>query len=226
VNALAASLESHAKELVRESLEAMYRDPFWLDRFGERGRDFARADGLYHLTYLAAALSIGGTETLENYARWLQTVLTTRGMCTLHIEENFARLAEAIQARGLDEQGVAQRYLAAATEALRYRGPGKGLQAATSRLGAKAADGMSPDRLREATALASFLADAVALSVTTSFVGHVAWLRGHHGRTGAGPDLLLRMLERLAASVRELPELTGEERAAALQALSAATEGR
>ncbi|MFL5378695.1 MAG: hypothetical protein ACJ787_12340 [Myxococcales bacterium] len=226
MNALAARLEGHAQELVRESLEAMYGDPFWLDRFGERGRDFARADGLYHLTYLATALSIGGTGTLENYARWLQTVLTTRGMCTLHIEENFARLAEAIRARGLDEQGVAQHYLAAASAALRYRGSGKGLQAATSRLAAKAAEGMSPDRLREAMALSSFLADAVALSMTTSFVGHVAWLRAHHARTGAGADFVPRLLERLAGSVRELPELTGEERAAALQAISAAAASR
>ncbi|MFL5393708.1 MAG: hypothetical protein ACJ79G_12790, partial [Myxococcales bacterium] len=56
----------------------------------------------------------------------------------------------------------------------------------------------------------------------TSFVGHGAGLRAHHGRTGAGADLVPRMLERLAALVRELPELTGEERAAALQAISAA----
>src|ERR1043165_7247139 len=93
VNELAARLEAHAEELVRESLEAMYRDPFWLERFGERGRKFAREDRMYPLKYLPAALSIGATQTLEDYARWLQRVLTTRGMCTLHIEENFARLA-------------------------------------------------------------------------------------------------------------------------------------
>ena len=217
---LAARIRSAGPELARESLDAMYRDPFWLDRFGERGRAFALEDGLHHVAYLANAIWSGRTDSLESYARWLQSVLTARGMCTLHIEENFASLARAIRARNLDPEGVAARYLAAAREALRYRGRGKRLQEATLDFGRRAADGMPPERLREATALASFLADATALSETASLAGHVAWLRAYHSRTGVGREILPRMVDRLAAGVHALGGLPEEERAFAVTALS------
>jgi hypothetical protein len=224
VKDLAARIRAARLEVTRDGLEAMYRDPYWLDRFGERGRAFALEDGLHHVNYLCNALWIGNPETLENYARWLQNVLTTRGMCTLHAEENFARLADALRARDLDEGEAASRFLAAAREALRYRAAGAGLQEAGSRLAAKAAEGMGTARLREAAALASFLADAAALSTTTSLLLHVAWLRAYHARIGVFDEVLPRMLDRLAAGVRELAGLSGEERAFALAAIASAAK--
>ena len=221
---LAARIRAARLEVTRDALEAMYRDPYWLDRFGERGRAFALEDGLHHVDYLCNALWLDGPETLESYARWLQTVLTRRGMCTWHADENFARLADAIRARNLDEGEKASRYLTAAREALRYRGAGAGLQAAGPRLAARAAEGMGPDRLREATALASFLADVVPLSSTASLLAHVAWLRAHHARTGVVDEALPKMLGRLAAGVRELSGLSEEERAFALAALASAAK--
>src|SRR5579884_1066197 len=92
-------------ELVRINIEAISlrateeteRDAFWLARFGERGHNFILEDNRYHLTYLAEALAAASPAVLENYARWLQSVLTTRGMCTRHIEDNFMQLARLLR---------------------------------------------------------------------------------------------------------------------------------
>jgi len=221
---LAWRIRAAGPELVRDSVDAMYRDPFWLDRFGERGRSFAVEDGLHHVSYLANAIWAGRTDSLEGYARWLQSVLTSRGMCTLHIEENFARLASVVHARNLDPEGVVERYLAAARAALRYHGRGRRLQEATSELGRRSAEGMPADRLREGTSLASFLADATALSDGASLASHMTWLRAHHARTRVSPEILPRMIDRLAAGVHGLSAIPEEERSFAVTALASASK--
>src|SRR5436305_13118195 len=92
---LADAIELRASALAERALAAMYRNPFWDERFGERGRRFAREDNLHHLAYLVQALRAESPDLLTGYARWLQRVLTTRGMCSRHVGENFARLSEA-----------------------------------------------------------------------------------------------------------------------------------
>jgi hypothetical protein len=76
VTPLADQLQARADALVAHALQAMYTNPFWEERFGERGRQFARADNHHHLSYLALALRVGSPEPLARYARWLQEVLT------------------------------------------------------------------------------------------------------------------------------------------------------
>src|SRR5690242_53576 len=93
---LANQLENRGAALARRAIEEMYKNPFWQERFGRRGRQFAEQDGRYHVSYLVEALRFQTPDIFINYARWLQTVLTTRGMCSRHLAENFSRLADAI----------------------------------------------------------------------------------------------------------------------------------
>ena len=56
---LADTIEVCARALADRTLTAMYRNPFWDDRFGEWGRRFAEEDNLHHVSYLVQALRAG-----------------------------------------------------------------------------------------------------------------------------------------------------------------------
>lgn len=93
---LANLLRSRGRELSAWVIDDMYRNPFWESRFASRGREHAEQDAQYHITYLATAVETGTPTVMANYAAWLRNVLTSRGMCTRHLDENFERLSDAI----------------------------------------------------------------------------------------------------------------------------------
>ncbi len=193
MSGLLSLLEENAALLSERVYTEMIEDPFWLERYGERAAVHMRQDSVFHLQYLREAIATAHPEVMENYARWLQTLLTARGMCTLHIAENFDRLRKAIVAQqwGVDLQLVGT-LLEAATTALRYPpGPASNLQA------------LSPAS-REVDHLASYLADAVFAAAPERFVDHVTWLRGFHERHGlVAVDALLDQLGRITADIPE-----------------------
>ena len=180
--ALIAAIEAQGAALTARVLAEMGRDPFWHARFGERADRRGREDGNYHLQYLAQALASDDPNVMHNYARWLQPVLTTRGMCSRHLAENFDRLAAAI-GDAIPDSEPAVAMLRAATEALRY-------DDATARR-VQELTGATPEE-RE---LLAYAADALALHMPEVFTNHVAWRKT--SRT---------VLERLAAQV---PEIAG-----------------
>jgi hypothetical protein len=197
---LADRLMAVADELTSQVLEEMYRDPFWHARFGQpRATKHGRQDGHHHLAYLAEALRAGDAGVMERYARWLQQVLTTRGMCTQHLAENFDRLDRAIAERGVPDAGRAGALLAAATAALRYEdGPARALQ--------DRADAIAGGDAALAT-LVSYLADAIALARPTLFAGHLTWYEGFVEQQGGSRDAVRAQIDRLRdAALRELPE--------------------
>ena len=212
---LADRLDEHASELARRSIDLMYEDPFWESRFGARGRRFALEDGRRHVDYLCLALRTGRPLPLEQYARWLQVVLTTRGMCTRHIAQNFARLTDAIRSLGIAAAEPALDYLASATRALRHERPeAAALQDASETLGTSA---MRQFRARHAAwaapggvsvpgstddqiaTLVSYLGDAIALGRGDGLASYVRWLAGFasdQGRPAGYADALLQAVER------------------------------
>jgi hypothetical protein len=197
VNTLAARIEARSPELASRVLDEMYRNPFWLERFGERGRDFARQDGEFHLAYLVQALAADDPRVLTGYARWLQSVLTTRGMCTLHIDDNFASLARTI-ADEIADADPAIALLDAARHALRYEAAVPRLvqdHAADSAAAAAveiyrrhpewAASAGEAGRRRCREDLCyhlSYLADALALDRPGIFTDYVDWIAGFLAR--------------------------------------------
>ena len=193
--ALAARLDARRPELAARSITAMYaEDPFWEARFGARGRKFSDQDGVSHVQYLAQALRDGSPARLETYARWLQVVLTTRGMCSRHLARNFATLLEAMEAVDVTDRQLAVPYLEAAARALRHESPiAAALQDAEDVVAERAltllrdghrdwsqwADAAREARVRqELVTLASFVADASQLGTATHLAAHLAWLEG------------------------------------------------
>jgi len=197
---LADRLLAIAEELTTSVLAEMYRDPFWYARFGApRAARHGRQDGHFHLSYVAEALRAGDAGVMERYARWLQQVLTTRGMCTRHLAENFDRLGQAVAARGVPDAARAVELLAAATAALRYDGgPARALQDRADAIAGGDA---------ELLTLISYLADAVALARPALFADHAGWYAGFVEQRGGTRAAAGALIDRLRDAVhRELPE--------------------
>jgi hypothetical protein len=201
-------------------LEDMYRaDPFWAERFGARGRRHAEEDARYHVSYLVQALQAGDEKVLTEYARWLQVVLTSRGMCTRHLADNLERLARAIGEQGWPGGERAQAYLAAAVGALLYpagapralqEGAGTVCDAALAALERLHPEWPAQERERCHDALrthVSYLADALALESVTSYFAYVRWVDDARARQGVPCEQLDALLAALARAVHErVPE--------------------
>jgi hypothetical protein len=225
-SALPDRIEAAADRLAARSLDAMYAEPFWQERFGDRGRAFADEDARHHLRYLVEALRAGTDEPLRRYAVWLRSVLVPRGMCTEHLRDNFAHLRRALGE--LEDAGPAQAYLEAAEDALDYD-PGSAagaLQAAAGALRGRALaieQAGAGERLLarlhvDARWLMAFLVDAVATGAPAVLANHLRWAAEALGRQGIRPELLETELRALETALAERGDRAADEARACLDA--------
>lgn len=223
MSALSQAIEARASELVRRVLAEMYQNPFWDERFGERGRKFAEQDGRYHVTYLCQALDASDPAILTRYAVWLQGVLTTRGMCSRHLEENFARLGDAIAEAMGDSAAPALSYLSLARQALAYQsGPARELQAHRQQLGDRVFEVLTAEPVQREGAprmtpaeLArcrddvdyhlAYLIDSVALGRPEVFATYFAFITGFLERRQVPAERTREVLDALRVAVRDAP---------------------
>lgn len=232
-SALADRLEARRDELARAALAEMLKNEFWEARFGERARRHGLQDGLYHVAYLCEALRAGSPAPLEHYARWLQGLLTTRGMCSRHLADNFSTLAEAIGRADVDEAEPAFRYLARATEALRYEDEApRALQDATWALAGGVVAAVAEPAWSDAQRVEcvddlryhiDYLADAVALGRPQLFAAYVAFIAGFLEPRRTPRATLRRALELLGQQISST--MSPRTAAAAADALSLALRG-
>jgi hypothetical protein len=162
---LRAALAERAGILSQRVLDRMYENPFWMERYGERGRRFANEDSRHHIGYLDQALAAGDPAVFERYARWLRTVLVSRGMCSEHLAENFRLLAAAIADDALPEAERAREILDDGARSLNYEdGEAATLEAIKPRLldAVRGAAGSGALRDDDCRYLVSYLIDAVA----------------------------------------------------------------
>jgi hypothetical protein len=214
---LAGAIEARGHDLAAQTVRAACSGAFWDERFGERGRRHAANDAGYHVQYLVSALRLRTPSVLTGYARWLQGILTPRGMCTLHIEEHFRALSGAVSEQGIPGADTASAYLEEAIAALRYNaGPSRAVQDAADGLvdeawrllaerhpGWREAPGESRVRA-DLRFLLSYLADAVALNRAEVFGSYIAWIGPFRRRHGAPPGHVGELLGALEAGT--LPE--------------------
>lgn len=200
-----------ADRLANASVEWMYQDPFWEARYGaERMRRFGSEDAHFHVRYLVQALTEQRPSVLEGYAVWLRTLLVTRGMCTLHLDQNFAGLQAALAAEGFGPDSSAHAYVQAARAALRYReGPARAVQEQAPQLAHRAVQELKSEvppslhaRLEEELLLhLSYLADAVGTGRSELFAAHLRWYRDFWSRRELGELSFLRLLSALKVAL-------------------------
>jgi hypothetical protein len=228
---LAHRIEPHAALLASRSIELTYTDPFWDARFGEPGRLVAEEDARQHVDHMVLALRADDPRRLTGYARGLQVVLATRGMCSRHLVQHFMRLAQAIGDAGIDDAGPALAYLGEAVAALRHPGAAGELHDDAPRLAALVARhsgapvasvaGGEARVLDDAETLLSYVADAAHLGRPELFAAHVAWMHEAADRLGTPSGYAHALLE---ATDDALAHATPEARDAAAPALAAAWE--
>jgi hypothetical protein len=239
---LATRLTTAADRLTARVLDEMYTNPFWHERFGEGADRHGRQDGRFHIDYLVEAIYAGDPTVLENYARWLQQVLTSRGMCTRHLADHFTFLAAAIRGEAWPDGDVAIALLDAAIAALRYpAGPAHDLQVAAPALATATATALYAShpawlpRWDEAVRArciddvdyhVSYAADAIALAQPAVFASYVVWIAGFLERRQLSREHLVESLRALARVATEIaPATTGELRRVIEPALAALTQG-
>ena len=202
-------IASRIDHLAAEAFAGMYSNPFWDARFGDRGRRHALEDQRHHLDHLVLALKVEHPEMLAEYAKWLQVVLTSRGMCTRHLADNFMLLGDLLDLAGDSRVNPARHYLEMAVDALAYReGPAGAVHCAAETLVEDAIPIMfevgtaeptikddDPDQCRDDVSyLLSYLADALALERPELFTEHVRWTDGFYITLGRPRDVLRREL--------------------------------
>lgn len=196
---LVALLRTHAARLNARVLGEMYANPFWDDRYGARGRRFAQDDGASHVAHLVLALEAHTPEMLVSYGQWLQRVLTTRGMCSRHLDENFERLAVAIRDERWEGATLAADYLEQAREGLR-RGPeparsveeaGPALVQVVVEAGAA---GPLPRGIEDVRDVFSYAVDALRNERPDLFAAHLQWFQAWLARRGVDPGALPNLL--------------------------------
>lgn len=228
-----ARIETLGTRLSQRALDAMYMDPFWDARFGGRGRLHADEDSAYHVRYLLEALRRDDPRIMIRYAVWLRSVLVTRGMCSAHLDDNFARLSHLLESELGEAAEPALRMLAAARAALAYEtGPGARLLSLAAPLRASAEARLSAAE-REATvhggeehahpsSLLSYLADALQLARPDLFLAHIKFLADFYQRRGRSQLPLAQLMRALSESAAELPALEPRTSRAAVELFDAA----
>ena len=91
---------NHAKidVIIEEVTDGIYKDyPILLEKYGERGRQKCKEDNEHHIKYLQTAAAMDEEKYFVDYAHWLNGILTSRGMKTEHLIDNFQRLKNAFE---------------------------------------------------------------------------------------------------------------------------------
>jgi hypothetical protein len=206
---LEARLRAAAAELNLAAVDEEYRDPFWWDRYGERGRRFAVEDGMHHFNYVAEAVAAASPALIVKYARWLRSVLVARGMCSEHLAEGLRIRGRLVGERWQDAAPAVAAF-AAAEAALRYTEGAAAALAQVELAGAAAAVasrcGVSVEAAtHDLRALSSYTGDALAAEDAEILLAHVQWRSGFDRRRGRPAGYTATVLAALAGALAVAP---------------------
>lgn len=129
--------------------------PYYLERFGERGRMFGASDGAWLLT-----LCDGGPEHVREQLLWLGNVLSTRGMPRWLLERHLHFLHEALVKETSDTDGC--RWLLDGAEILATRRRSHLPDAAFEEIAAAFADGADAELVRRLPGMGEILVSSAA----------------------------------------------------------------
>ncbi|WP_254901723.1 hypothetical protein [Thalassobacillus devorans] len=96
--------------------------PGLIDKFGENGRRRTIEDNYHHLDHLDTAYQMGTSTFFVDYTLWLNSVLTSRGVGTELIVDNYERLIKGMENAAFessDERDAYLEYLQAGIEELK-----------------------------------------------------------------------------------------------------------
>lgn len=96
---LAQKLLSVKQNIAKEiSNEFFVNHPEWIDRYGDRGREFCTADACFNIEFLAGAFEAGSPDAFADYLSWTTRMLSARGIAAHSLEENLSHLEKHLLA--------------------------------------------------------------------------------------------------------------------------------
>ncbi|MTH53715.1 hypothetical protein GKZ89_09895 [Bacillus mangrovi] len=111
--------DDQVKQAIDHVVSGIYRQyPELLEKYGERGKEKCREDNEHHFKHLRTAYEADMPKIFTDYAIWLNNVLTSRGMKSEHLIDNFDRIAEAMGSIDAPERETYIGYLKEANQKL------------------------------------------------------------------------------------------------------------
>jgi hypothetical protein len=190
---LSARVERVQVEVMESVIEEMYRNPFWQQRYGQRGEKQSNKDAAYNLKYLCSAIRMDTTSALEQYYRWLRGALVFRGMCTLHLAQTLDCTARHLTRLLPEDWPEIEPYHVAGCQGLTYQQPtahalnahaDEIAETATARMfdpphtGDPAHETARRACLRDNLYHLAYLADAFEVNKPELFREYLAWVTG------------------------------------------------
>ncbi|UOQ46008.1 hypothetical protein MUN89_08860 [Halobacillus salinarum] len=84
--------------LVHQVVEEIYvAYPELWERFGNNGRERTEEDNYHHLDHLSSAFEMESADFFLDYTKWLNNVLTSRGVGTGLIIDNYERIIRLLK---------------------------------------------------------------------------------------------------------------------------------
>lgn len=118
-------IESEKSKLVKLVVEDIYQAYPWLtERFGQNGMERTVEDNYHHLNHLETAYEMEQESFFVDYAKWLESILASRGVGTDLIVDNFDRILkwmDQVEFELPKEKSTYQSYLKAGIQALNNR---------------------------------------------------------------------------------------------------------
>ena len=232
---LSTSIEAQRAEVVSETAAALLANPFWMRRFGERGRQFILQDLNYNFDFLTAAVRVASPTSLVNYYLWQREMLVARGLCTRHLhetqEETHRRLLERLPELG----GPLKPFFEASRTGLGYSHPDchaldaielQVCEAATACMYPRpSAENLSQRRrcTQDNRYFLSYLLDAVAFNQPGYFLEMMAWIANFLTAFGVQTDDFYTDLDWLRREIEQQLPGEVEEFSALLRQLPAAS---
>ncbi|MCK6204156.1 hypothetical protein KZX50_01645 [Bacillus infantis] len=98
-------MEKHDKDrIVKKLFERFYEEFPSLEKFGESGKRRTEEDINYHFQYLETAYKLESIQIFTDYSKWLQDILTSRGLDSFYLVLNFKWLIEEMKETDAEEK--------------------------------------------------------------------------------------------------------------------------
>jgi hypothetical protein len=210
------AIEHVRPQIVEGLFEAIYQNPFWEARYGERGRIHTRKDINYHLNYLVSAIALDAPASLTEYYHWVQGLLAHRGMCSRHLQDTLDHLKLQMEQMLPEKyQGTINRFMQASYDGIYYDRPASRelharveqiAQATAVRVFSAPQRKQASEKTRQACTRdtlyhLSYLADADHLQDAKIFRDYYAWVTEFLSTFGVRPESLAENMAALRVEI-------------------------
>jgi hypothetical protein len=110
-------MEKYDKDrIVKKLFDRFYEEFPSLEKFGESGKKRTEEDIYYHFQYLETAYKLDNKQIFTDYSKWLQDILTSRGLDSFYLVLNYKWLIEEMAETDTEEKDF---YMSALEEGIK-----------------------------------------------------------------------------------------------------------